>query len=111
MLRQTIYGLVALFLMLPAVFGPQRTGLIRWFLSCRFMAYMGSISYGIYLWHQFFILHITEWMGWKLFQAPFPQLFLLTMLLSTAVAAVSLKVLERPLMSQRKRVLALIGKG
>ncbi len=111
MIRQTIYGLVALFLMLPAVFGDQRSGLIRRFLSSRPMVYMGSISYGIYLWHQFFILHITDWMGWRLFQAPMPQLFLMTMVLSSVTAAISLKVLERPVMAQRKRVLALIGKG
>ena len=84
MLRQTIYGLVALFLMLPAVFGDQRKGLLRRFLSHPFMAYMGSISYGIYLWHQFFITHISDWFGWGQWEAPFPQLFLMTMVLSSA---------------------------
>ena len=111
MLRQTVYGLVALFLMLPAVFGNQRQGLIRRFLSCRFMVFMGSISYGLYLWHQFFILHIQEWFGWGQWEAPFPQLFLMTMVLSSITAWISLKFLERPLIAQRKRVLALIGKA
>ena len=111
MLRQTVYGLVALALMLPAVFGDQRKGLIRGFLSHPVMVYLGSISYGIYLWHQFWILHFSDWMGWPLFQAPFPQLFIGTMVLSCATAAISLKLIERPAMAQRRRVLAAIGKA
>jgi peptidoglycan/LPS O-acetylase OafA/YrhL len=111
MLRQTIYGLVAFFLMLPAVFGDQRQGLIRRFLSHRFMVFMGSISYGVYLWHQFFITHIQDWFGWGQWEAPFPQLFVMTMVLSSITAWISLKFLERPLMGQRKRVLALLGKA
>jgi peptidoglycan/LPS O-acetylase OafA/YrhL len=75
------------------------------------MVYLGSISYGIYLWHQFWILHFSDWMGWPLFQAPLPQLFLGTMVLSCATAAISLKLIERPAMAQRRRVLAAIGKA
>ena len=88
-----------------------RKGLIRRFLSHPFMAFMGSISYGIYLWHQFFITHISDWFGWGQWEPPFPQLFLMTMVLSSVTAWISLKFLERPLMAQRKRVLALIGKA
>ena len=111
MLRQTTYGLVAVFLMLPAVFGSERPGLIRRFLSHPFMVFMGSISYGVYLWHQFFITHVSDWFGWGQWEAPFPQLFLMTMVLSSITAWISLKFLERPLMAQRKRVLSLIGKA
>ncbi len=75
------------------------------------MVFMGSISYGLYLWHQFFITHIPEWIGWGLCEAPFPQLFLMTMVMSSATVWISLKFLERPLMGQRTRVLAAHREG
>ncbi len=49
--RQELYGLFAFCLLLPAVFGPQDRGSIRWLLRSWPMASLGVISYGIYLWH------------------------------------------------------------
>src|SRR5579884_851526 len=48
--RQTLYGLFAFFLLLPAVFGPQDRSLVRRFLQCWPVAAIGVISYGVYLW-------------------------------------------------------------
>lgn len=49
-----LYGLTAVLLVLPAVFGPQarESSRVRWFLTTRVMVYLGVISYGIYLWHE-----------------------------------------------------------
>ena len=60
MARQTLYGVFAFFLLLPAVFGPQGKGLIRRFLQCWPMASLGVISYGIYLWHETWIYQILK---------------------------------------------------
>ena len=42
---------IALLLVLPAVFGDQREGVLRRMLSAAPVAYLGLVSYGIYLWH------------------------------------------------------------
>src|SRR5207342_1888367 len=41
-------GLVAFFLIFPAVFGPQDRGGLRAFLRSRVMIFLGTVSYGIY---------------------------------------------------------------
>jgi peptidoglycan/LPS O-acetylase OafA/YrhL len=46
-----IWAGVALFVMLPAVFGRSERGLPGRVLSTRLLAWLGLVSYGIYLWH------------------------------------------------------------
>ena len=45
------YGAIAFFLLLPAVFGDSLGGLPRVILRNRVLAWLGLISYGIFLWH------------------------------------------------------------
>ena len=58
-----LYGATAALLILPAVFGPQdrASSRIRWFLQARTMVYLGTISYGIYLWHEAWIDRYLSW--------------------------------------------------
>lgn len=49
--RQFVLGLFTLLLMVPAVFGPQDRGPVRSLLRWRPIAWVGTISYGLYLWH------------------------------------------------------------
>ena len=63
--KEFFYSFMAFFLILPAVFGPQHRGITRRFLQLRPMVYLGTISYGIYLWHQAFIEKVHQWGGWK----------------------------------------------
>jgi peptidoglycan/LPS O-acetylase OafA/YrhL len=58
-----LYGAVAVMLVLPAVFGPQDRGSsrIRGFLQTRVMIFLGTISYGIYLWHEGWIDRYLHW--------------------------------------------------
>jgi peptidoglycan/LPS O-acetylase OafA/YrhL len=56
-----VYGVVAFLLLYPAVFGPQDEGLIRRFLRSRPMHALGTISYGIYLWHLIFVYSVERW--------------------------------------------------
>jgi MFS family permease len=49
--QHELYGLIALLLVVPAVFGDHRTGLVRRVLRHRVLAWLGLISYGIFLYH------------------------------------------------------------
>jgi peptidoglycan/LPS O-acetylase OafA/YrhL len=50
---------IALFLVVPAVFGDQQRGTLRRILSAAPIAYLGLVSYGIYLWHARITSHIA----------------------------------------------------
>ena len=58
-----LYGATAILLVLPAVFGSQdrAASRIHWFLQTRIMVFLGSISYGIYLWHEGWIDRYLSW--------------------------------------------------
>lgn len=49
--RQFLLGLFTLLIMVPAVFGPQDRGPVRALLRWRPIAWVGAVSYGLYLWH------------------------------------------------------------
>jgi peptidoglycan/LPS O-acetylase OafA/YrhL len=49
--EHVLYCLVALLVMLPAVFGEQAGGFPRRVLANRILKGLGTISYGIFLWH------------------------------------------------------------
>jgi peptidoglycan/LPS O-acetylase OafA/YrhL len=49
--RHWLYAVVAVGVLLPAVFGPPGHGAIRRLLAHPALLYLGAISYGIFLWH------------------------------------------------------------
>src|SRR5205085_6022491 len=59
--RQAVNGVLALFLLLPAVFGDQTRGLVRRFLAWRALLYVGMVSYGIYLFHWVILVKLHAW--------------------------------------------------
>jgi peptidoglycan/LPS O-acetylase OafA/YrhL len=106
--KEILYSLTAFFLILPAVFGVQRTGVTRRFLQLRPMVYLGTISYGIYLWHQAFIEKIHQWGGWNdkvLPNGPYLQLVIPTLALTIVAASLSWYLVERPLVRRKSRPL------
>jgi peptidoglycan/LPS O-acetylase OafA/YrhL len=100
-------GLMTL-LVAPAVFGDGAGGLPRRVLRARWLAWIGMISYGIYLWH----LTIAELLGLasdplhfsanglglvtSIHHATTLVLFTLTLAVTVAVAALSYYVVELP---------------
>jgi peptidoglycan/LPS O-acetylase OafA/YrhL len=61
--RHVGYGLIALFLLLPAVFGEEHRGRIRGLLSSRLAVELGLVSYGVYVWHQAWLEQARRWTG------------------------------------------------
>jgi peptidoglycan/LPS O-acetylase OafA/YrhL len=115
-----LYLAVAIFLVLPAVFGPQtrESSPVRRFLTTPVMVYLGLISYGIYLWHDPWIDRYLAWTRQRAFtiyggSTPFashtnlffsvPFLTFLGAILGLTIASASISwfVLEKPLMRLR----------
>ena len=59
--RHALYAIIALGLLLPAVFGDVRRGLVRRFLANRALLHIGMVSYGLYLWHLAIIIQLVRW--------------------------------------------------
>jgi len=102
-LRQTLYGLFGFFLLLPAVFGPQRQGVIRRFLQLWPMAALGVISYGIYLWHETFIYQWLKWGNFRLFDINDVLFFSLVLGSAIVAATLSYFILEKPVLRLKNR--------
>jgi peptidoglycan/LPS O-acetylase OafA/YrhL len=88
---------IALLLVAPAVFGDDRSGLARRFLAHPVMAWLGVVSYGIFLWNE----PIPPWIhrhgldDWGIVSGYGPR-FILTAGFAIAAAAISYYVVERP---------------
>jgi peptidoglycan/LPS O-acetylase OafA/YrhL len=94
--RQWLYAAFAFFLLIPAVFGQQDEGWIRRLLRSRLMVALGLISYGIYLWHETWMLKVLDWMHRPLFQTSFLTLTVWVLVLSVLSAGASYVFIEQP---------------
>jgi len=101
--KASLYGLSAYFILLPVILEPRGTGPLRDALQSRVARWFGDTSYGVFLWH----LLILEGVMWTLGVAPFTGGFLfiapLTYVVTLAVAEVSHRLLERPFVSLAAR--------
>jgi peptidoglycan/LPS O-acetylase OafA/YrhL len=104
LMRQTLYGLFAFFVVAPAVVGPQNQGLVRRLLQTRPLVFLGTISYGIYLWHESWIAMFLRWTGDRLFGMSFLALLVFVVVTASGAAALSYYGLERPVLRGRFRV-------
>jgi peptidoglycan/LPS O-acetylase OafA/YrhL len=98
-----LYGMSAFCLLLPAVFGDQLGGFPRAVLRNRVLAWIGMISYGIFLWH----LPIMAWLANDLETEPWGDSRMLGitgvgLLLAIGCAAASYYAVERPLLRLKR---------
>ena len=116
--QQIVQSLFALFLCLPAVFGPQDRGAVRAFLRWPPVVYLGTVSYGIYLWHEGWLEKWMQWTGRPSLEAiaqgtahlstsTFPIVLVLTAAGATVCATLSYYLVERRLLRLKDRVRAL----
>ncbi len=94
--RHLLYGLFGFFLLLPAVFGRQDRGAVRPLLASRPLAFLGAISYGIYLWHSTVIDLVLAHSGWRLWKIPYGPFLAIVVVLTVAVATATHHLIERP---------------
>jgi peptidoglycan/LPS O-acetylase OafA/YrhL len=98
--REWLYAAVAFGLLLPAVIGDQTRGLPRRVLSWRVLAWLGLISYGIYLWQTTVLAQLQRWnFGAHSIIHPWVWWSVGTLVMTAAIAAASYYLLERPLLS------------
>lgn len=109
MVRHLLYGLTGLFLLLPAVLGPQDRGLVRALLRNRVARWLGLVSYGIYLWHEVWIDRWYQWTGRREFGGHAGELGAFVLVVTIAVAALSYVVIEKPALAGKDR--PLFGRG
>jgi peptidoglycan/LPS O-acetylase OafA/YrhL len=96
LMKSVLYTVSAAFFVLPLVFGPETEGVVRRAASTRFAVWMGDISYGIFCIHLISLEVTMDLLDVEPFTGRFWTVFLTTVALTVALAAVSLYVLERP---------------
>jgi len=100
---------------LPAIFGERAGGLPRRFLAAAPLAWLGLVSYGVYLWH----LTVAELVGFSADPSHFsahgldlgrrthhletPILFGVTLAVTCAIAAASYYLVELPFLRRKER--------
>jgi len=104
--RHELRSVVALGVLLPAIFGDDRGGAVRRLLADRRLQWAGLISYSLYLWHPAILLQLGK-DGWdhRLGGLAFA---VGGAVLCLAVAAASFYVVERPALRIGRR---LAGRG
>jgi len=103
--RQFLFGIVALLVLLPGVFGPQDRGVVRGFLRNPVVQWVGLVSYGIYLWHETWLDEYRQWTDTPPFTGPFLEMTAFMVVLTVISAAVSYYVVERPALRLKDRPL------
>ena len=94
-----LYALFGLAFVAPAIFGDHKSGLPRRVLGNRLVVWFGTISYGVFLYHVTWLYHLKDssladlWSG-----APMLGLTRATLIVSSAFAAASYYLDEKPLM-------------
>jgi peptidoglycan/LPS O-acetylase OafA/YrhL len=101
--RNFLHGLVAVFVLIPAVFGPQDVSLFRRFLRWRPVVYLGVVSYGVYLWHNNFLEQAREWARSPVFNGSFVLLLTVTLAWSLLAATASYYLVELPILRLKDR--------
>ena len=102
-LRQTLYALVALALIAPVVLSGSTSSLGLRTLASKPLAWLGLVSYGIYLWHQAVLEWIHQLLDWPALSGNFVVLVVGATIGSTIIAAISHRWVEEPSTQEVRR--------
>lgn len=99
----SLYGLVALLVLLPATFAAERGGWPRRVLRHPAMAWVGLVSYAFYLYHPAVIDEVVKACSGVSLTARYLLVVIVSLPVTCACAALSYYLLERPLLNTRWR--------
>jgi peptidoglycan/LPS O-acetylase OafA/YrhL len=102
-LKHLLYGASALFLLLPAVFVPAEGTPWTRLLSSRPLHLVGQVSYSVFALHLVVLYFVLEAMAGGPFRGRFWTVWVVTTGASLVVAAVSYRLVERPLTDLGRR--------
>lgn len=112
MWRHVLYGVVALGLLLPAVFGDPRRGVVRRILANRALLYVGTVSYAAYLLEFAVLIQMQRWGFASFAHRTTPYLWFVVAFAGTlALATVSWFCFERPILRFKSLVPAMPVRG
>jgi peptidoglycan/LPS O-acetylase OafA/YrhL len=103
--RHYLLAVIAVGLLLPAMFGDHMRGMVRRFLRWRVLGYMGMVSYSCYLWHFAVLIQLERW-GFAKVAAKTGQWiwFAAGLAGGLLLATISWYVLEKPILSFKRLV-------
>ncbi|HKP89751.1 MAG TPA: acyltransferase [Thermoleophilaceae bacterium] len=106
MVRHLLNSVVAVAVLIPAVFGDPRRGLTRRILGTRAIVYVGLISYGFYLFHWAVIQQLFRWKldGTVDFLTSYWVWFLASLVGALVLGSLSYYLVERPALSLKRLV-------
>lgn len=96
--EHVLYALISVLLVLPAAIGTDGGGWVRRVLLWRPLAWIGLVSYGLYLWHLPLTKEFSPEVEDRVGDLGFPALTLAVLAASLTAAALSYYLVERPLM-------------
>jgi peptidoglycan/LPS O-acetylase OafA/YrhL len=105
--RHELYTVVALGLLLPALFATPGRGVAGRVLGSRVLLYLGLVSYGIYLYQLAVVRQLNDWIGDGVGGPIELQMVvhgLIALAAVTAIATVSYYVVERPVLRLKRLV-------
>ena len=103
-MRQVLFGVVAALLVAPAALGITYRGFAMRVLDCRPAVLLGTISYGVFLWHYEWIAQLQTWGGFDWIRdARTLTVFVLVLGLTLVTATASWLLVERPLLRWKSR--------
>lgn len=100
---RVFYLLVAVLFLTPAVLGRGSGGVIGAVLANRTMVWLGLVSYGIYIWHEAWMILYQRWFHEPFLQAGFLRMGAFSAAATLATAALSWYLIERPAMAWGRR--------
>jgi peptidoglycan/LPS O-acetylase OafA/YrhL len=101
--KEVLYAVAAGLVLTACAMGEQDRGLHARVLGMGWLQWLGTISYGIFLWHLLVLSSVFAVTGWEPFHGRMLAVGLLTLVGSIVVASVSWYGLERPLLRFERR--------
>lgn len=100
---RVIYLFIAVVGVLPCVVGRQRGGVVQVLLANRAIVWVGLVSYGIYIWHEAWMILYQRWFDEPVLASNFIRMGIFSVVTTIATAAISWYVIEKPSIAWGRR--------